>query len=148
MRRIAEFIVEHSKLLLVLFLVLTVICAVCSRMVTTNTDMTKYLPDDSPMKQGMDIMEEDIHTIMTSGSILVIVTGVLGQYFPDPSTAQICQNISIGALCASLLILFILPGILVTVDRFIVRKERNVEVSTLSKKLAIKQSKEKGKKVS
>lgn len=68
-----------------------------------------------------------IHTIMTSGSILVIVTGVLSQYFPDPSTAQICQNISIGALCASLLILFILPGVLVTADRFVVRKQKNRE---------------------
>ena len=89
-----------------------------------------------------------IHTIMTSGSILVIVTGVLSQYFPDPSTAQICQNISIGALCASLLILFILPGILVTVDRFIVKKEGCVEENILSKKLAIKQNRKKGKKAS
>ena len=68
-----------------------------------------------------------IHTIMTSGSILVIVTGVLSQYFPDPSTAQICQNISIGALCASLLILFILSGVLVAADRFVVRKQKNRE---------------------
>ena len=72
MRRIANFIVEHSKLLLVLFLVLTVICAVCSRMVTINTDMTKYLPDDSSMKQGMDIMEEEFQSGNTDTSIRIV----------------------------------------------------------------------------
>lgn len=71
-----------------------------------------------------------IHTIMTSGSILVIVTGVLSSYFPDPSVSEICRNISIGALSAATLILFILPGILATMDKFIVKKsadEVNVE---------------------
>lgn len=76
MRRIANFIVEHSKLLLVLFLVLTVICAVCSRMVTINTDMTKYLPDDSSMKQGMDIMEEEFQSGNTDTSIRIMFKGL------------------------------------------------------------------------
>lgn len=76
MRRISNFIVEHSKLLLVFFLVLTVICAVCSRMVTTNTDMTKYLPDDSSMKQGMDIMEEEFQSGNTDTSIRIMFKGL------------------------------------------------------------------------
>ena len=64
-----------------------------------------------------------IHTIMTSGSILVIVTGVLSNYFPDPSVSEICKNISIGAFSAAMLILFILPGVLATMDKFIVKKK-------------------------
>lgn len=65
-----------------------------------------------------------IETIMTSGSILVIVTGVLSEYFPDPSTAQICRNISIGALSAVILILFILPGVLAALDKFVKKKTK------------------------
>lgn len=65
-----------------------------------------------------------IHTIMTSGSILVIVTGVLSNYFPDPSVSEICRNISIGAFSAAMLILFILPGVLAAMDRFIIRRKK------------------------
>lgn len=53
-----------------------------------------------------------IHTILTSGLIMVLVTGAVGYLFSDPTIEQICQTISIGALCATLLILFVLPGLL------------------------------------
>lgn len=65
-----------------------------------------------------------IHTILTSGLILIIVTGIIGFSPVDPTVGQICQTISIGALSASLLILFILPGLLATFDKFIVKKDR------------------------
>lgn len=65
-----------------------------------------------------------IHTIMTSGSILVIVTGVLSNYFPDPSVSEICRNISIGAFSASMLILFMLPGVLAAMDKFLIKRKK------------------------
>ncbi len=63
-----------------------------------------------------------IHTILTSASIMVIVTGIIGYCFEDPTVGQICRTISIGALSATVLILFILPGLLVVFDRFIAKK--------------------------
>lgn len=65
-----------------------------------------------------------IHTIMTSGLILVLVTGIVGKMFSNPTVGQICSTISIGALSASLLILFMLPAILAVLDRLIVRKRK------------------------
>jgi predicted RND superfamily exporter protein len=62
------------------------------------------------------------HTILTSGSILVIVTGILGYLFENPTIGQICRTISIGALCTLLLILFALPALLACADRFVVRR--------------------------
>lgn len=53
-----------------------------------------------------------IHTIMTSGLIMVLVTGIIGYTASDPTLAQIVRTISTGALCAILMILFILPGML------------------------------------
>lgn len=64
-----------------------------------------------------------IHTILTSGLILIFVTGIVGNLFTNPTVGQICKTISIGALSASLLILFMLPAILAVVDRLIVRKK-------------------------
>ncbi|MBQ6660341.1 MAG: MMPL family transporter [Lachnospiraceae bacterium] len=62
--------------------------------------------------------EGSIHTILTSGLIIVIVTAVFGQCFGEPTVEQICRTISMGAASAILLILFILPGVLACLDRF------------------------------
>lgn len=62
-----------------------------------------------------------IHTILTSGLIMVIVTGAIGFSPVDPTIAQICRIISIGALSAILLILFVLPGLIATCDRFVTK---------------------------
>ncbi|HKM04500.1 MAG TPA: MMPL family transporter [Lachnospiraceae bacterium] len=60
-----------------------------------------------------------IHTILTSGLIMVVVTGILGYAFEDPTIGQICYTISMGASCALILILFVLPGILAVFDKLI-----------------------------
>ncbi len=69
--------------------------------------------------------ENSTHTILTSGLIIVIVTGILGTFSTDPSVAPICLIISMGALSAILLILFVLPGMLATFDRFVVKRPRS-----------------------
>ncbi len=58
------------------------------------------------------------HTVLTSGLIMVFVTGVLGLSPIDQTIAQICLTVSIGALSACLLILFVLPGVLAAFDKF------------------------------
>jgi predicted RND superfamily exporter protein len=65
------------------------------------------------------------HTIMTSGSILILVLAVLGIFSKTVSTAQVCIAISIGAFISVILIVFMLPGILAFFDRFVVKESRN-----------------------
>ena len=65
-----------------------------------------------------------IHTIMTSGMILFVVTGVLGRFCKTPSIAQVCTTIALGTASTVLLILFVLPGLLTAFDKLIVRKEK------------------------
>ena len=67
--------------------------------------------------------EKSIHTILTSGLIIVIVTAILGYAFGDPSILQICHTIAKGASCSLILILFVLPGTLCALDRWIVKKQ-------------------------
>lgn len=64
---------------------------------------------------------QSIHTILTSASVLVIVTLIVG-YFATAIAAKICMTISQGALCSTLLVLFILPGVLASLDKLIVKK--------------------------
>lgn len=64
-------------------------------------------------------LDRSIHTIATSGSIMIVVTGILGHLFENPTVGQICRTISIGAIAATFLIVFILPGLLAAGDRFV-----------------------------
>ena len=54
--------------------------------------------------------------------ILILVTGILGELFANPTVGEICKTISLGSICATVLILFVLPGILTSMDRFICKK--------------------------
>ena len=63
-----------------------------------------------------------LHTILTSGLVLVSVTGIVGFAFSDPSVRQIVHTISKGSAVAVCLILFVLPGVLAALDRFIAPK--------------------------
>ncbi len=66
-----------------------------------------------------------IRTILTSGMIMMFITLIMGYFFPDPSSGEICHIISIGVAFALVMILFMLPGILVVCDRLIVPR-RNI----------------------
>ncbi|MBP5362351.1 MAG: MMPL family transporter [Ruminococcus sp.] len=59
MKKLASFIVEKRVLILIIVLILAGVCGALIPMVGINSDMTKYLPDKSSMKKGMDIMEDE-----------------------------------------------------------------------------------------
>ncbi len=65
-----------------------------------------------------------IHTIITSASILIIVTLIVG-HFASAIAAKICITISQGTLCSALLILILLPAVLAAGDKIIVKKKIN-----------------------
>lgn len=68
-----------------------------------------------------------IHTIMTSGSILVLVLAALGIFTSSAMTSEVCTTLSIGVFIAILLILFVLPGLVACCDRLICRRKRMVK---------------------
>ncbi|MCD8316640.1 MAG: MMPL family transporter [Eggerthellaceae bacterium] len=70
-----------------------------------------------------------IHTILTSGLIIILVVGIVGFFFENPVIGQICTTISIGAFFATVLILFVLPGMLAALDRLTIgRKGKREDV--------------------
>ena len=79
---------------------------------------------ESRIEKGLDKLQAlkesykgSVHTILTSGLILVIVTGILGFGMHDGAIAPICRTISIGSLAAVILIMFVLPGLLALFDK-------------------------------
>lgn len=65
-----------------------------------------------------------LHTILTSASIMIVAAGILGYVFANPAIGEICLTISRGAISATLLILFVLPGVLAALDKYIISKKR------------------------
>lgn len=65
-----------------------------------------------------------IHTIISSGAVLVIVTLIVGN-FASAIAAKICRTISQGTLCSILLILLILPSLLALCDKYVCKKAKN-----------------------
>lgn len=61
-----------------------------------------------------------IHTILTSGLILILVPGAMSLLVADPTVSSIVRAISLGALATVVLVLFVLPGMLASCDRWIV----------------------------
>ena len=79
-KKLSNFIVNKKNLVLIFMFILAVVSVICSQFVEINEDMTKYLPDDSNMKAGLTIMEEEFPEMETSNTIRVM--------FDDLTAAQ------------------------------------------------------------
>lgn len=66
-----------------------------------------------------EVMKRATHAILTSSLIIILVTLICG-VFMSGAVASILKTLGIGALCAILLILFVLPSLLVIFDKRVV----------------------------
>lgn len=71
----------------------------------------------------IDSYNKSIHTILTSASILIIVTLIVGN-FASAIAAKICITISRGTTCSAILILLLLPAVLASCDKIIMKKRK------------------------
>ena len=76
MKKFADFIVEKRLLLLIVFIIIAGFCSLLIPKVGVNRDMTKYLPDDSSMKIGIDIMDEEFGEAAADYTIRVMFNGL------------------------------------------------------------------------
>ncbi len=70
MRKMASFIVDKRKIILIVFALLIICSAYFMTKVSVNSDMTKYLPDDSSTKIGASIMEDEFPAV-SSLSVMI-----------------------------------------------------------------------------
>ena len=68
--------------------------------------------------------KNSIHTIITSSSILVIITGLLGIISNDPTISQVLKAIAVGTASSTISVLFILPPVLILLDKLVIRYKR------------------------
>ena len=76
MKKITNFIVNKRYLILIIFILLAIACAIISNNVNINNDMTKYLPSTSETRKGMDIMEDEFSDVKETSSLNVMFKGL------------------------------------------------------------------------
>ena len=54
-----RFILKHRKMIIIVFLIVTVICAGLSTLVGVNYNFADYLPKDAPSTNALNVMEEE-----------------------------------------------------------------------------------------
>ena len=110
-------VINHSMFFIALILVQ---CILMGSMIDYAILLTTYYVEvrkELPASKALpEVMKRALHAILTSGSILVIVAFVCGS-FMEGQVASILTTLGIGALCALILILFVLPALLVLFDR-------------------------------
>ena len=63
------------------------------------------------------------HTIITSGMIMTLAPLAMSVLLDDTAIVMILQCIAAGALAAVLLIVFVLPGLLAALDKFVIKNK-------------------------
>ena len=118
----AELLGYHMHYLAVLI----VQCVLMGATVDYGILFTNYYRENRRVRgipQALEVAyDQSIHTILTSSLFMILGTGAIALSPADPTIAQICQSISIGATAASLLVIFVLPGLLAALDRFVNRR--------------------------
>ncbi|MBQ7826830.1 MAG: MMPL family transporter, partial [Clostridia bacterium] len=76
MKSISKFIITKRYWIFAVMLILTVACVFLYLQVDVNSDMTKYLSDDSSMRAGIEIMSREFPAMETTNSVRVMSEGL------------------------------------------------------------------------
>lgn len=66
MRKLAEFIVDKRKFLLIIFIAAAIGSVIMSSHINVIQELTDYLPDDTETSIGLDVMDEQFTTFGTA----------------------------------------------------------------------------------
>lgn len=74
MYKLSTFIVDRRKAFIVLFVIAIIYCLVRISDVNVENDVTKYLPEDTETRQGVDIMDNEFETHGSAKILLANIT--------------------------------------------------------------------------
>lgn len=74
MKNLCKFIVNHSKLILIIFIPIFILCAYSRNLVNIEYSITSYLPESTDTKKGLDIMDNEFVTYGTSTFLIRNIT--------------------------------------------------------------------------
>ncbi|HXK72583.1 MAG TPA: MMPL family transporter, partial [Clostridia bacterium] len=71
MEKFTQFIVKNNKIIILIFLIITVICGILAVGVKVNYNLEDYLPKDSNSTIGLNIMKEEFDEDFPSANVML-----------------------------------------------------------------------------
>ncbi|MFR9234050.1 MAG: hypothetical protein ACLVLH_14035 [Eisenbergiella massiliensis] len=71
MERYTQFLLRHKKLIIGVFVLGALLCAVLSGLVGVNYDFADYLPDKSASTRALEVMEDEYSQSVPNMRVLV-----------------------------------------------------------------------------
>ncbi len=71
MRKFYNWVVNHTKLIIGLYVIAFIVCAICHNFVAVDYDMNHYLPKDSASTVALDLMEEEFGGGVPNARVMV-----------------------------------------------------------------------------
>ncbi len=71
MRKFYSWIVDHPKLIISIFAIAFVVCAVCKSFVSVDYDMNDYLPKDSASTVALDLIDEEFGSGIPNARVMI-----------------------------------------------------------------------------
>ena len=71
MRKLYTHIVDHRKVVLVVYVALFLVCLVCKTLVSVNYDMNDYLPETSPSTLALDLMDKEFEGGVPNARVMI-----------------------------------------------------------------------------
>jgi predicted RND superfamily exporter protein len=71
MEKFYRQIVNHSKAIITVYVILFVVCFICNGFVSVNYDMNDYLPPDSPSTIAIDVLNEEFEGGIPNARVMV-----------------------------------------------------------------------------
>ena len=71
MKKFYTKIVNHRKLIIILFVVLSIVALLCSRLVSVNYDISDYLPEDTKSTVSISVMQEEFDGGIPNARVMI-----------------------------------------------------------------------------
>ena len=71
MKKFYNWIVSHPRLVITVFVIVSLVCAVCKGFVRVDYDMNDYLPEDSASTVALDLMEQEFGGGVPNARVMV-----------------------------------------------------------------------------
>ncbi|NMC56558.1 MAG: RND family transporter, partial [Eubacteriaceae bacterium] len=71
MNKFYDGVIEHKKRIMIIFISITVLCAICALFVDVNYNLVDYLPKEAQSTQAIDIIKNEYNADLPNARVMI-----------------------------------------------------------------------------
>ncbi|MEL7570281.1 MAG: hypothetical protein AAGU14_06920 [Eubacteriaceae bacterium] len=71
MNRFYDGVIEHKKMIMIIFITIAVLCAICALFVDINYNLVDYLPQEAQSTQAIEIIENEFSSPLPNARVMI-----------------------------------------------------------------------------